>query len=325
MKARVVRFEKAGPPEVMRLVSMDLPQVQAGEVLVRQTAIGVNYADVYIRSGFYPGPVPSGVGTEAAGVVEQVGTGVTLVKAGDRVCYQGGASGAYADVRILPADRLLKIPEGISDEQAAASTLKGQTVEYLLNRCYPVRSGEFVLMHAAAGGIGLVAGQWGKSLGARMIGVAGGPDKCRLAAANGYEFVIDRTTEDIVERVKAITGGAMVPVVYDSIGKATFDVSLACLGPRGFFVSFGTTTGAPPPIEAATLQKKGSLYLTRPTLVTYTAKRADYEASGNAVFGMLAKGALKLSINQRYRLDECVRAHAELEGGRTTGSSILLP
>jgi NADPH2:quinone reductase len=225
----------------------------------------------------------------------------------------------------MPADRMIKIPDFISDEQAAAILMKGTTSEYLLNRCYPVKSGQYALFLAAAGGVGLVAGQWGKALGAKMIGVAGGAEKCKLAAEHGYAHVIDRKSEDIAARVREITGGAGVPVVYDSLGKATFDISLKCLAPRGYFVSFGTTTGAPPPVEAATLQKMGSLYFTRPTLVTYTAKREDLLASAAAVFDMVKKGAIKILIGQRYRLADVAKAHGDLEGGRTKGSSILVP
>ena len=203
--------------------------------------------------------------------------------------------------------------------------LKGMTVEYLMQRCYPVKAGEFVLMHAAAGGVGLIAGQWGKHLGAKMIGVAGGADKVKLALANGYAYCIDRNTEDVAARVKEITGGAGVPVVYDSVGKASFEQSLNSLAPRGFFVSFGTTTGAPPPIQAGTLQKMGSLYFTRPTLVTYTAKNEELRASAAAVFDLFKKGVLKVSINQRYALADIAKAHADLEGGRTTGSTIIVP
>jgi NADPH2:quinone reductase len=304
---------------------MAVSEPALGEVLVRHTAIGLNYQDAYHRSGFYPLPLPSGVGTEAAGVVERVGPGVTDLRAGDRIVYAGGTPGAYAGRRAVPAARVVKIPDGISDEVAAAVMLKGMTVEYLLNRCYAVKPGQFVLFYAAAGGVGSIAGQWGRHLGATMIGVAGGAEKCRLAREHGYAEVIDRTREDVVERVKEITGGAGVPVVYDSVGKATFEVSIKCLAPRGFFVSFGTTTGAPPPVEAWLLQKQGSLYFTRPTLVTYTATREELVTSSDAVFDMVKRGAIAVRIGARYPLTDAVRAHAELEGGRTVGSSILIP
>ena len=324
-KARVVRFATAGAPQVLALETIDLADPAAGEVQVRQRAIGLNYMEVYHRSGYYPLPLPSGVGTEAAGVVERVGAGVTDFKVGNRVAYGSGVPGAYADLRNMPADRLIAIPEGIRDDEAAAILMKGMTVEYLLNRCYPLKAGEFALMYAAAGGIGLLAGQWGRHLGARMIGVASGAEKCQRACDNGYEFVIDRASEDIVARVKEITGGAGVPVVYDSIGKATFDTSIKCLAPRGYFVSFGTTTGAPPPVEASLLQKSGSLYFTRPTLVTYCSARPDMLASAAKVFELYKAGKLKSNIGKRYGLGDAVRAHTDLEAGNTTGASLLLP
>ena len=325
IEARVVRFAAPGGPDVLKFEAMALPEPAAGEVLVRHTAIGLNYQDTYHRSGFYPLPMPSGIGTEAAGVVERVGPGVTDLWPGDRIVYAGGTPGAYATHRVVPAARVVKIPDAISDEVAAAVMLKGMTVEYLLNRCYAVKPGEPVLFYAAAGGVGMIAGQWGKHIGAMMIGVAGGAEKCRLAREHGYAEVIDRTREDIVERVKAITGGAGVPVVYDSVGKASFEASLKSLAPRGFFVSFGTTTGAPPPVEAGVLQKMGSLYFTRPTLVTYTATREDLVASSGAVFDMLKRGAIAVRIGARYPLADAVKAHTDLEGGRTVGSSILIP
>ena len=325
MKARVVRFHKPGGPEVMQIETHDLPAPGPGEAIVRNTAIGLNFQDVYQRSGFYPLPLPSGIGTEAAGVVEQCGTGVTTCKAGDRVCYAGGPIGAYADLRVMPSDRLVKIPEGISDEQAAASLLKGMTVEYLLNRTYALKAGQFAMMYAAAGGVGLIAGQWGKALGAKMIGVASGPEKVKLGLANGYAHMIDRAKEKIVDRVCEITGGAMLPVVYDSVGKATFDDTMNSLAPRGFFVSFGAASGAPPAVEAGLLQKLGSLYFTRPTLLTYCAKRADLEASSTALFEMIKKGAVKIHISERYRMNDVMSAHNDLQSGRTVGSSIIIP
>lgn len=325
VQAKVIRFDKPGAPDVMKLETVELPEPGAGQALVRQTAIGVNYLDVYFRSGVYPMPASASTGSEAAGIVEAVGPDVSDLKPGDRVAYAGGEPGSYADYRLYPAARLVKVPDGVSDEQAAALMLKGMTVEYLLNRCAPITPGMFGLMYAAAGGIGLLAGQWARHLGAKLIGVAAGPEKCALAKQNGYVEVIDRNSENIVERVKAITGGVGVPVVYDSVGKATFETTLACLGARGFFVSFGTTTGAPPPIEAATLQKLGSLYFTRPTIVTYTATREELTASAGAVFDLMAKGVITPSIRQRYPLVEAARAHADLEAGRTSGISILQP
>lgn len=325
MQARAVRIQSHGGPEVLAVEAVEVPEPGVGEVLLRHTAIGLNYQDIYHRSGLYTLAMPSGLGTEAAGVVEAVGPGVSSVQRGDRVCYAGGAPGACATHRVFPAERLVRTPDGISDEQAAAVMLKGMTVEYLLNRCHAVRPREAVLFHAAAGGIGLLAGQWGHHLGARMIGVAGGADKVRLALENGYADCIDRNTEDVAARLSELTGGEGFPVVYDSVGKDTFNLSLKALAPRGLFVSFGTTTGAPPPIEAATLQKMGSLYFTRPTLVTYTAKTEELQASAAAVFALLQKRVLKVSINQHYRLDDIAQAHRDLEAGRTTGSTVILP
>jgi NADPH:quinone reductase len=326
MKAQTVRIHATGGPEVLQLEALDLPEPGAGEVTIRHTAIGFNFQDIYTRSGMYAAPLPSGLGTEAAGVVEKLGPGVTDFKVGDRVCYASGpVLGACASARNYPAARLLHSPAFMKDEEIAAILLKGMTVEYLMNRCYQVKAGQHVLMHAAAGGVGLLAGQWGHSIGAHMIGVAGGADKVALAKANGYAHCIDRKSEDIAERVKQITGGAGVPVVYDSVGKDSFEASLHSLMPRGYFVSFGTTTGAPPPVAAASLQKMGSLYFTRPTLVTYTATTQELRASAAAVFSMFEKGALKLSINQRYSLIDIAKAHADLESGRTTGSSIIIP
>lgn len=326
MKVQAVRFHATGGPEVLQLDTLDLPEPGAGEVRIRHTAIGLNFQDIYARSGAYPSPLPSGLGTEAVGVVEAVGAGVTDFKPGERVCYASGpVLGACATHRNYPAARLLHAPAHMQDEEIAAVLLKGMTVEYLMQRCYPVKAGQFVLMHAAAGGVGLLAGQWGHALGAQMIGVAAGPEKVKLALANGYAHCIDRLSEDIPARVKQITGGAGVPVVYDSVGKDSFDASLNSLAPRGFFVSFGTTTGAPPPVVAGTLQKMGSLYFTRPTLVTYTASTEDLRQSAAAVFEMFARGALKISINQRYPMADIARAHGDLQGGRTTGSSVILP
>jgi NADPH2:quinone reductase len=325
MHARAVRISTQGGPEVMKVEDIPLPDPAEGEVLIRQTIVGMNYLDVYHRSGFYTLPMPSGIGSEAVGVVESAGPGVTDLKVGDRVAYAGGAPGSYASHRIMPAARVVRVPDSVADEAAAAAMLKGMTVEYLLQRCYALKPGEYALFYAAAGGVGLLAGQWGKHLGARMIGVASGPEKCRLAREHGYVEVVDRSREDVVERVKAITGGAGVPVVYDSVGKATFDWSIKSLKPRGYFVSFGTTTGAPPPVEAGLLQKQGSLYFTRPTLVTYTASREDLVASATAVFDMLTRGAVNVHVGARYPLADAARAHRDLEAGKTVGSSLLIP
>lgn len=326
MKVHAVRFHAPGGPEVLKLEEVDLPDPGPGEVRIRHTAIGLNFQDIYARSGLYPVPLPSGLGTEAAGVVEAVGPEVPDLRVGDRVCYiSGPVLGACASHRNYPAARVLKSPAHMSDEQLAAMMLKAMTVEYLVQRCVPVKAGQFVLWHAAAGGVGLLAGQWGRHLGARMIGVAAGPEKCRLALDNGYAFCIDRLSEDVALRVREITEGQGVPVVFDSVGKNSFDASLASLSPRGYFVSFGTTTGAPPPVPAATLQKMGSLYFTRPTLVTYTATTRELRDSAQAVFDLVAQGVLQVHIQQRYAMADIARAHAELESGRTTGSSVLIP
>ena len=323
---KAVRIYETGTPDVLKFENLELPDPAAGEVRIRHTAIGLNFQDIYARSGQYAAPLPSGLGTEAVGVVEGVGSGVTDFKVGDRVCYASGpVLAACATHRNYPAARLLHAPAHMQDEQIAAALLKGMTVEYLMQRCYPVQKGQYVLMHAAAGGVGLLAGQWGKHLGAHMIGVAAGPEKVKLALANGYEHCLDRLKDDIPARVKEITGGAGVPVVFDSVGKNSFDQSLNSLAPRGYFVSFGTTTGAPPPVPASTLQKMGSLYFTRPTLVTYTASTEDLRHSAAAVFDLFAKGVLKISINQRYALADVAKAHADLESGRTSGSSVLIP
>ncbi len=325
MRADVVRFATPGGPDVLRLEQLELPAPADGQVQIRHTAIGINYLDTYQRSGAYPMPLPSGAGNEAAGVVEALGAGVTGLSVGDRVAYAGGEPGAYASHRNYPAARLVKLPAGVSDEAAAATLLKGMTVEYLMERCAPVKAGQFALMYAAAGGVGLVAGQWAKALGVKLIGVTAGADKKALAMANGYHAVIDRKAEDIVARVKEITGGAGLPVVYDPIGKSTYETTLACLAPRGFFVSFGATSGPPPAVEAGLLQKLGSLYFTRPTLATYAASRADLELSSGRLFALLASGAVKPHIGQRYPLKDAARAHHDLEAGRTSGSSLLIP
>ncbi|MEO6409667.1 MAG: quinone oxidoreductase [Burkholderiaceae bacterium] len=325
MQAQAVRIQVPGGPEVLAVETIDIAEPGAGEVLIRQTAIGLNYQDVYHRSGQYPLPLPSGLGSEAAGVVERVGSGVTSFAVGDRVCYGGGPPGACAAYRVMPADRIVRTPGGVTDEQAAAVLMKGMTVEYLMARCYPVKTGEAVLFHAAAGGVGLLAGQWGRHLGARMVSIASGPEKVALALRSGYAECIDRSREDVPARLRQISGGAGFPVVYDSVGRATFEQTLDALAPRGYFVSFGTTTGAPPPIEAATLQERGSLYFTRPTLVTYNASAAELQASAAAVFGLVARGVLSATIGQRYAIADIAQAHRDLEAGRTSGSTLITP
>jgi NADPH2:quinone reductase len=326
MKAIAARVHQTGEPEVIRLEEIDLPEPGQGEVTIKHTAIGLNFQDIYMRSGLYPLQTPSGLGNEAAGVVEKVGPGVTDFKEGDRVCYASGpVFDAYCTRRNFPAARLLRTPDGVQDQQAAAILLKGMTVEYLMHRCYPVKSGQPVLFHAAAGGVGLLAGQWGKDLGARMIGVAGGPEKCSLALQNGYDVCLDRTKDDIAARTKELTGAKGVPVVFDSVGKDSFEASLHSLAPRGFFVSFGQTTGHPPPVTGAMLQKLGSLYFTRPTLATYAADSGEMRESAAMVFDRLLRGVVKVSINQTYALADVVTAHKNLQSGATSGSTVLIP
>lgn len=324
MKTDRVIMAQQGAPEVMQIETVDLPPPGAGEVQIRQTAIGLNYMDVYQRSGHYPMELPSPLGLEAAGEIVAVGDGVEGLTVGDRVVY-GGVLGAYATQRNAPAARVLKIPDGISDEMAAAALMKGMTAEYLLERTYKVQPGEKVLFFAASGGVGQIAGQWGKHLGAEMIGVTSGPENCQRALNMGYAHAIDRNAEDIVARVKEITGGAGVPVVYDSIGKATFETSIACLATYGMFVSFGATTGEAPAVSPSLLQKAGSLYFTRPTLANYVGPRADLEHSASRVFEMILGGHVFVNIDQRRPLSEVAAAHADLEAGATTGSTILLP
>ena len=325
MKSNTVIIKNQGPPSVMKLSEVDIAGPKEGEVLIRQSVIGINYMDIYQRSGYYPMDLPSGIGLEASGIIEAVGAGVDNLTQGDRVVYSGGPPGSYANVRNVLASRVIRIPNGIEDEQAAAIFLKGTTAEYLLERAYKVEAGQTVLFHAAAGGVGLIAGQWGKAIGARMIGVAGGPEKCALAKEHGYAEVIDRKNENVVTRVRELTGGVGVPVVYDSIGKDTFKQSLECLSPRGYFISFGTTSGSVPPVDAAMLQHKGSLYFTRPTLANYCAARDDLELSAARLFKMIANGSVKTKIGQRFELSDVVRAHVDLEAGKTFGSSILIP
>ena len=323
MAERIV-MQETGAPEVMQLETLDLPAPGAGEVQIRQTAIGLNYMDIYQRSGYYPMDTPSPLGLEAAGEITAIGADVDGLAVGDRVVY-GGVLGAYATHRNAPAARVLKIPDGIANDVAAAALMKGMTAEYLLERTYKVQPGDKVLFFAASGGVGQIAGQWGKHIGAEMIGVTSGPDNCAAALKQGYAHATDRKSEDIAERVKEITGGAGVPVVYDSIGKATFETSMACLGVYGMFVSFGATTGEVPAVAPGQLQHGGSLYFTRPTLANYVGPRADLEHSAKRVFDMILNGHVSININQRRALSEVAAAHIELEAGTTTGSTILLP
>jgi NADPH2:quinone reductase len=309
----------------MEYVDVEVGQPGPGEARVRHEAIGVNFIDVYFRTGLYPSTLPTGLGSEGAGVVEAIGEGVTEVKVGDRVAYAGGPNGAYAESRIIPASRLLRLPDDVSFETGAAMMLQGLTVEYLLNRTYKVKAGDTILWHAAAGGVGLIACQWARALGATLIGTVGSDEKAALAKAAGAAHVINYNTENFVERVKEITNGEKVPVVYDSVGKDTFFGSLDCLQPLGMMVSFGSSSGPVPPFSVSELQSRGSLYITRPTLGTYAAKRADLEAMAADLFQMVSSGKVKINIGQRYKLADAAQAHQDLESRKTTGSSILLP
>jgi NADPH2:quinone reductase len=318
-----MRFYETGGPEVLRWEEVEVGQPGPGEARVRHTAIGLNYVDTYVRSGLYPASLPSGLGTEAAGVVEAVGPGVTEVKVGDRVAYSGGPQGAYSEERVMPADRLVVLPDGISDQQAAAMMLKGMTAQYLIRRTYKVKEGDTILFHAAAGGVGLIACQWAKSLGATVIGTVGSDEKAELAKAHGCDYPIVYTRENFVERVREITRGEMVPVVYDSVGKDTFIASLDCLRPLGLMVSFGQSSGAIGPIDLGILAQKGSLYVTRPTLRTYAEKRADLLAMAQDLFSVVLSGAVKIEVNQTYRLQDAAKAHEDLQARKTTGSTVL--
>ena len=322
--AKRIIMNETGAPDVMQIEEIELPPPGEGEVQIRQTAIGLNYMDVYQRSGYYPMEVPSPLGLEAAGEVTAIGPDVDGFSVGEHVVY-GGVLGAYASARNAPAARVIKIPEGISDEIAAAALMKGMTAEYLLERTYKVQPGDQVMFFAASGGVGQIAGQWGKHLGAEMIGVTSGPENSAAALAQGYAHAIDRRTEDIAARVKEITSGEGVPVVYDSIGKATFETSMACLATYGLFVSFGATTGEAPAVPPSALQHGGSLYFTRPTLANYVGPRADLEHSAGRVFDMILGGYVTVNINQRFPLADVAAAHVQLESGTTTGSTILLP
>jgi NADPH2:quinone reductase len=324
--ARAIRIHQTGGPEVLQWEEVAVPQPGAGEALIRQKAIGLNYIDTYHRSGLYPVKMPSGLGTEGAGVVEAVGPGVTELEPGDRVAYAGGPLGAYSELRVMPADRLVKLPDGISFEQAASMMLQGLTVQYLLRRLYRVpQAGDTVLWHAAAGGIGLIAMQWARALGVNVIGTVGSDDKAKLARDHGAAHTINYTSEDFVARVGEITGGKKVPIVYDSVGKDTFMKSLDCLQVRGLMVTFGNSSGAVPPVDLGILNTKGSLYVTRPSLAGYVSKRDELLASAKDLFDMVLSGKVKVMPRQSYALKDAQQAHRDLEARKTTGSTILVP
>jgi NADPH2:quinone reductase len=322
---KAIRFHEFGGPDVFRLEEVTLSDPAPGEARVRQFACGINFLDTYQRSGLYKVPLPSGAGNEGAGVIEAVGSAVAHLKPGDRVAYAGGSAGSYAEARNIPADRLCHLPEVISFEQGAAMMLKGMTVEYLIRRTYPVQPGDTVLFHAASGGVGLIACQWLKALGATVIGTAGSEEKCELARRHGADHCINYRTENFTERVKAITNGAGVPVVYDSVGRDTFLGSIQCLRPFGLMVSFGNASGPVAPFEPGLLAQNGSLYFTRPTLTTHIAKRADLEAISQELFAVVLSGKVKITVDQRYALADAAQAHRDLEARKTTGASILLP
>jgi len=324
--AKAIRIHTPGGPEVLRLEEVSISEPAPGEVRLRQTAVGLNYIDVYHRTGLYPlGELPATPGMEGAGIVEAIGENVTEVSVGDRVAYAGLPPGAYAEERLIPAHRLIKLPEAISDQQAAGMMLQGMTVQYLLRSTFRVQEGDIILFHAAAGGVGLIACQWAKHLGATVIGTVGSQEKADLAKAHGCDHTILYREENIVDRVKEITDGAGVPVVYDSIGKDTFEASLDCLSPLGLLVSFGNASGPVPPFDPGVLAQKGSLFLTRPTLMTYTAEREDLVESAEDLFDVVTSDAVKIEVNQTYPLKDAAQAHRDLEARKTTGSTVLLP
>jgi NADPH:quinone reductase len=322
---KAIRFEKTGGSDVLHYVDYDLPPPAKGQVQVRHSAIGVNFIDTYHRTGLYPLPLPSGLGSEAAGSVAAVGEGVTAFKAGDRVGYSGGAIGSYAEANNVPAEKLVKLPDSISDEVAAAILLKGMTAQYLLRRIHPVKAGETIVFHAAAGGVGQIGCQWAKHLGATVIGTTTSPEKVALAKANGCTHVLSTHEQGWEKKVREITGGAGVPVVYDSIGKDTFLAGLDCLQPRGIMVTYGNASGPVDPFSPSILAAKGSLFVTRPTLAHYTRTQAELQETADDLFAVIASGAVKIAINQRFALKDAAKAHDALTSKQTTGATILTP
>ncbi|HEX7760674.1 MAG TPA: quinone oxidoreductase [Caulobacteraceae bacterium] len=319
-----VQAHEAGGPDVLRVVDIPVPAPKPGQIIVRHEAVGLNFIDTYQRSGLYPVKFPAVLGQEAAGVVEAVGEGVDSFRTGDRVAY-AGVTGAYAEAAAIPAARAVKIPDGVSSEIAAASLLKGMTAEFLLRRCYPVKAGQTILTHAAAGGVGAILVQWAKALGVTVIGTVGSEEKAALAKAHGCDHVILYRTEDVAARVKEITGGKGVPVVYDSVGKDTFEMSLASLARRGMFVSFGNASGAVPPFSPLRLSQGGSLFMTRPTMGDYTATPEELDESASALFAVIASGQVKIEIGQRFALKDTRAAHEALQGRETIGATVLVP
>ncbi len=325
MKARAIVVHEHGGPEVMKLEEVDVADPGPDEVRIRNHAIGLNFIDIYYRTGLYPAAPPHGLGFEGAGVVDAVGANVKFLKEGDRVAYGQGPLGAYADVRVMPPTMVVKLPKKIGFEEAAAATLKGLTVQYLFRQTYRLQGHETILFHAAAGGVGLIACQWAKALGVKLIGTVSSPEKAALAKKHGAWATIDYTKENFVERVKELTGGAKVPVVYDGVGKDTWEGSLDCLQPRGLMVSFGNASGPVTGVNLGILAAKGSLFVTRPTLATHVTPRAKLEEAAEELFDLMVRGKIKVEIDQRYKLEEAARAHEDLAGRKTTGSSVLLP
>ncbi|HVC43629.1 MAG TPA: quinone oxidoreductase [Candidatus Binataceae bacterium] len=326
MNCKAIVVAETGGPEVMQFKDVSMGTPGRGEALVRHRAIGLNFVEIYFRSGVYPAPaMPYTPGSEGAGVVEAIGPEVTEVKPGDRVAYAGGPHGSYSEARVMPARVLVKLPDGIDDETAAAAMLKGLTAHFLVHEVHAIKPGDTILVHAAAGGVGLILCQWAKHLGATVIGSVGSDDKARLAAAHGCDHTIVYSREDFVARVKEITGGAMLPVVYDSVGQATFLKSLDCLRPRGLMVLFGQASGLVAPFSVNLLSAKGSLFLTRPNLQNYTATRAELTARAAALFAAIAAGTVRCAVQRRFALKDAVLAHQALGDRQTTGSSVLIP
>jgi NADPH2:quinone reductase len=322
---KAIRIERTGGPEVLEVTEVEVPTPKPGEILVRHEAVGVNFIDTYHRSGLYPVKLPSGLGLEAAGVVEAVGEGVERFKAGDRVVYASGPIGAYAELHATSAARAVKLPDGIDAKVAAACLLKGMTAEFLVRRTYPVKAGETILVHAAAGGVGSILVQWAKHLGARVIGTAGSEEKAELARGHGADHVILYRDQDVAAEVRRLTDGKGVPVAYDSVGASTFEGTLASLARRGMFVSFGNASGPVPPFAPLRLSQAGSLFFTRPTMFDYTATTEDLDASAGALFEVISSGAVKIDIGQTFALGDARRAHEALEGRETVGASLLIP
>ncbi len=320
-----IRFDQFGGPEVLQLREQPVGDPGPGQVRVRHHAIGLNFIDVYHRTGLYQQPLPGSLGSEAAGVVEAVGEDVDGFRPGDRVAYCTGPTGSYSEARVMPAAPLIRLPDDIAFDTAAGAMLKGLTAQYLLRRTKTLQPGDVALFHAAAGGVGLIAGQWARALGVRLIGTAGSAEKCALARANGYAEVIDYGKEDFVARVKELTGGKGVPVVYDSVGRDTWDRSLSCLQPFGLMVSYGNSSGPVPPVTLTDLAARGSLYVTRPTLGTHLADPVVKQQMADELFAVLRSGQVKIHIPQRYRLADAAQAHRDLEARRTVGSTLLLP